>query len=490
MPDHSDPLDRCFAPLRRLSGAEPTPLTAIASRAARLRRRRRRTRVAAGGGLLAVGLAASLLLGVRARQPVTLTGPPVTRPAGAGTGVGGELAYTSGGRLVIVDRSGRHRSIALPGGGVPFEPTWSADGRWLAYLLLPSGRATQPPGALWVVRADGTDAHRVSDALEFAWDPREDALAYLRGPGVFLDTLSGRGVHVARLGSRGIPQQLAWSPSGGTLAVSTVAFGGAGDTSRIVLLPVGTRPSDSRVLATSRSAGYELAGWWPDGEGLLYWSDQGFSASIAADGLPLDSIDAVSGRTHTLTRMLPNADWLAWSPSGTSVAVVAGIDRVVWSGAKHLEICRPDAGTCRAEPQPAGTTSTDPAWTATGQLLFARSTGATADMGPPPRVPGLGGSPPFSWKDVQAWAAAGGLRTAQATSGVPQRSRPLPGGAGGQAPTPAGADVLFVHHASLWALTPGSAAPIRLTGPLGPYGPTDPGYYGYIDWNHEFTWHP
>jgi hypothetical protein len=481
----SDPFDRVFAPLRRTPAVEPTPLPAIAARAARLRRRRRQ-RGTAAGSLVAAGLAAGLLTAgpLGPGRPVTVTSPPASAAPRAGAGLAGELAYVSG-QSLVVDRSGRRHTVALPGrGGPPSAPAWAPDGKWLAF---------SEGSGLWICRASGAGAHAVAGTVvSWAWSPRGDVLAFTTpartaGRYALLTATPPTGAG-SSVPLDGHPAGLAWSPSGRQIAVSVDRYATPA-VGVIELVAASPGLHAARTVASAAGAGLDVASWWPDGKGLLYWNDPQFSSSIAADGLPLVSFDIATRKAHTLATMLPHADWLAWSPDGGTVAVVAGGDRVVWDGAKHLALCQVVAGTCRAEAQPKGTTSLDPAWTGGGQLLFARSTGTAAyTMGPPPGVTGVAGAP-FGWKATEGWAGIGQLRVVQAQAGEPAPSAALAGGAGGQEPTPAGAGILFVRGGALWLLRYGSASPARLTGRLGSYGPANPGYYGYIDWHDEFAWH-
>ncbi|MGH8989740.1 MAG: TolB family protein, partial [Acidimicrobiales bacterium] len=130
----------------------------------------------------------------------------------------------SGSELVILDRSGVRQTVTLPGGGVPSRPSWSPDGRWLAFFRLPA-RSSQygSSGALWVVRADGTGARRIGNATQFAWDPRQDTLAYLHDGKVASSSVGSARASVAPLRGYGLAGDLSWSASGRDLAVSTVA---------------------------------------------------------------------------------------------------------------------------------------------------------------------------------------------------------------------------------------------------------------------------
>lgn len=516
-----DPLETLFAGLRR-SAPEPTPLGRIALRAGRLRRRRRRR--AAAGGLVACGLAAGLVVvnpfGGGGSGSVTV-GPPALpgrhHPRGAtgqaasgqrgATARPGELAYVSEGRLVVVGRTGGRRVVALPAGsGQPAELSWSADGRWLAFLRLPAGQQDPAgaPGSLWVVGADGHHLRQVfagPTVGAFAWNPARDTLAVSVVAGATAHAHPLAVVPILASGRPGVPALpggltgayvtgVAWSPTGTTLAAGADAPKPSGALGELVTVQDRPGPAPRvHVVATMGNAGFDLAGWWPSGRGLLYWRDGQFSSSIAADGLPLVAYDLATGRSRTLTTSLTYPDWLAWSPDGRTLAVVAGAGRTVWDGGKHLLLCQVPAGTCRPEPQAAGRTSLDPAWMPDGRLVWAEASGTTAQtMAAPPGVPGVA-TAPFEWRAVAAWAAAGGLRTAAVPGGLPGPAQPLPGGAGGQEPRPAGGGLVFVRGGALWRLPAGSTTPVRLTGRLGPYGPSLPGYYGYIPWYQTFAWH-
>lgn len=226
----------------------------------------------------------------------------------------------------------------------------------------------------------------------------------------------------------------------------------------------------------------ELAGWWPDGHGLLYWPDYQGSASIAADGLPLDAIALGSRSPRTLLpAMLVHATWLAPAPRGRALAAVAGGDRVIWSGGKQITLCGP-AGHCTPVRQPAGVVSAGPSWSPGGsEIVFARLS-ASGPFGP-------GGHADFTPSWITRWEATGMLWTARADGSA---ARPLTA-AGLGAHDPAwGRDgsVMFVRGDSLWLLPPRATAPIRLTGPLGALsGPAfDQTYYGYVPYPQLFAW--
>jgi len=66
------------------------------------------------------------------------------------------------------------------------EPSWSPDGNWIA--------CTGPSSGLWLVRPDGTDAHRVGDHglwPGIAWSPDSRWILGLESLTTFVDLTTG-----------------------------------------------------------------------------------------------------------------------------------------------------------------------------------------------------------------------------------------------------------------------------------------------------------
>jgi Tol biopolymer transport system component len=89
---------------------------------------------------------------------------------------GQRLAFYRNTHLVVarVDGSEEHEVLRNVGASV----TWSPDGTRLAYTV---GDDIGPGAELWVVNADGTDAHEIYRADEIntpAWSPRGDVIVF------------------------------------------------------------------------------------------------------------------------------------------------------------------------------------------------------------------------------------------------------------------------------------------------------------------------
>jgi len=422
-------------------------------------------------------------------------------PVGTPRAWPGELAVVSGARLVVITG---HESHAVSGPGLPSEPKWSPDGTWVAFLR--SG--TQ----LWAARSSGADAHRVSPAglsvSEFSWASVEarEILVFSasHAPSGASQAPSATGtVLLASANSTAVrilgtyPDLIGFSvaPSGKQLAISYRAgrppAGDEAPTWKGVVRIVPLAGGPSRAVYSLPAGGYALLGpgWWPDGKGLLFWDDPEGSASIAADGLPLDSLDLATGKVSTLGTMLTYPNWISWSLSGKQLAFVAGPNRVVWDSGKHLVLCHMPTDSCRPVPlQSKGTMALDPAWAGDGSLVFDIAPGTTSPVAVVPTGLKVTGNAPFDQATVARWYAAMRLWVARlpAATGHPLAHSPL----GAHDPLPAPGGIFFLRADSLYWLANGASHPSEVvTGISSPgyFGASS--YYGYMAWQDAFAWH-
>jgi len=420
----------------------------------------------------------------------------------------GELAVVSDGRLRLFDDNGSAGEV--PGPGAPSQPSWSPDGKWVAFLRTPATPVLQSPvSTLWMARADGTGAHRVSppgtDVVQFAWGPAGDEGETLAFSVIYLPSYVRERLFLATGASP--PRMFAtyedligfsWAPSGSALAVSyrrgPEKEPGAGK-GFLDISPLDGKAS--RTVYTLADNGYvELASWWPDGKGLLFWDDPAGSASIAADGLSLDSFDLSTLKVSPLAVTLVHANWVAWSPDGKTVAVVAGEDREIWYSGKHVELCAIPAAACHTVPLPSDEVmSLDPAWTGDGSLIYvlAPAVRPTRSGAPPitsttARGGDGGWGPSGSWttQNVAAWYAA--QRLFSFTPAGTRAHALVAAGIGAHDPVVTSVGLLYVQGSLLRYLPNGKASPVTVGGGL--QSPDSYGnFYGYIAWSEDFAWH-
>jgi Tol biopolymer transport system component len=221
-------------------------------------------------------------------------------------------------------------------------PAWSPDGAWLAYTVTPHdtapaapvapqpnqgpGQVGPPSGApagssIWIARADGTGARRLSsegiDASGPAWSPDGTRLAFVAGstnaePDIHIATITESGVTDERViaGEPGVDWGAAWSPDGSQLAF--VSDRSADDEIWMVDI-AGT--ADSRRL-TDSPGGDWVPAFSPDGTRLAFVSERAGQPEVwdmAVDGSDL--------------RNLTNQPWhldgtwaIGYSPDGSRIA--------------------------------------------------------------------------------------------------------------------------------------------------------------------------
>jgi len=315
--------------------------------------------------------------------------PPANPTAFQGQGA---LAFSWDGNLYVLDGdAGTLRRVAdARQGGRVWDYAWSSDGQWLAYL-----RVSHPEnwdGALWIARRDGTDAHAVQGLPGpispdgFAWSPgptgAPDGLAVhpISAPDLWLVQTDGSARRIATASEP--VESFAWSPDGKIIAyvAGKAPNGHAVPTDTLYTVDVASGVATPRFTA-SRYTAIVIAGWLPDSRGVLFWLDPDHSASLLADGAPLESLALGSTTPTPLVDTLARRDWLSWSPDGRHLALIQGTGRDLWWN-KALAICDVPAGRCLPLSQPPDAVTVDPAWSPDGtHLAFVRAAASKSYVG-------------------------------------------------------------------------------------------------------------
>jgi Tol biopolymer transport system component len=241
-----------------------------------------------------------------------------------------------GSRIAYLDRRGALRVVRPDGMGrrllaassprrIPWDLTWSPDGKAIAVLARDPGTPPPPRNSgsgfrIYLIPTDGGVPRRLpsGDALYLDWSPRGDEIAYGDG--------SGRQRIIRTDGSKARPffrrpptqgkGMPTWSPDG--THVGFVGFGGlvrhGRYTDRYAGIYVADASGSNLHLLTSHAYNEYGFAWSPDGRSILYGraNRQGIYA-IRADGR----------NNHRLTRDSPRpVDFgaLTWSPDGHSIA--------------------------------------------------------------------------------------------------------------------------------------------------------------------------
>jgi TolB protein len=210
-------------------------------------------------------------------------------------------------------------------------PSWSPDGRWIAYISDRSRPGNEGSYEIYVMRPNGTGLRRltrdrwIDDQLAWSPDGRQLAFVSSRAGGRFgISVINADGTGFRRLTHDGeaLP---AWSPDGTTIAYERFnpRLGTSGTHELWLMSPDG---SNQRQLTfppqadTGPDADDYMPEWSPSGEELAFarrYRGRTDIYAIRADGSGL----------RRLTRQAGQHTWPAWSPDGRRIAFVTALGR-------------------------------------------------------------------------------------------------------------------------------------------------------------------
>lgn len=204
-----------------------------------------------------------------------VTSSPLNEALPAFSRDGSFIAYTGHfqtgrGELHTVRPNGAgDRLVYAPPDGAALSPTWSPDGKQIAFLYEPTtdngpAEVRQRDSSIWIVDADGSNAHRISaitsdmEPGDPAWSPDGSRIAFTDGATGSVRVLDLATGEISEVTSGAQPE---WSPDGRRLAVAQ------GATIAIVDPDAGTL--GDTIYSSGR---VEDPTWSPDGKWIAFAS--------------------------------------------------------------------------------------------------------------------------------------------------------------------------------------------------------------------------
>jgi WD40 repeat protein len=246
----------------------------------------------------------------RSGQPTRLTTGPLLYTAVCPSRDGKRLfalATRHRGELVRYD-SKSHQFLPFLSGISAVEPTFSRDGKWVAY-------ASYPDGILWRSRSDG------SDKLQLTYPPMKVDRPRISPDGMKVAfSVDGRTFEVEMSGA--LPLQIAakgdpiwipvWSPDGNLLVVASAKEGAAfGDRNSLGLRIVDLRTGKTSVVPCPESM---VGSWWVN-QNTLVAATQDFRKFMTFD-LKTQKWTELTAGALTAWAVSPDGQYLYYSTGG------------------------------------------------------------------------------------------------------------------------------------------------------------------------------
>ena len=178
--------------------------------------------------------------------------------------------------------------------------------------------------SLHTIGADGREGRllvsNVDDTRSVQWSPDGTRIAFFRNGAIVVVPARGGKPRVAGRVTDGADTQFSWSPDG-----TRIAFFDFDANDTLVVVRVGARMLVKRFA--THGGGGDKPAWSPDGKRIAFIRDRGNTGDLSA-------IDLANGHVSVLFRGLVGAG-LAWSPDGRTIAYDNGTTIFLADLARH-----------------------------------------------------------------------------------------------------------------------------------------------------------
>lgn len=242
--------------------------------------------------------------------------PTQQREVAPATGLTGRVIYSSvAGDLWIMEADGSGRRwLTDSGAGVDSSPSWSPDGRRVAFRTTRGSPSGRDPSNIFVINADGSGERQLSPArgaaaggLFPAWSPDGRWIAYSNGSGINLVRPDGSGRRPL-----GVPGECSvWSPDGSELMFCSNGVNRGEGVDNWDVFVMDADGSHVRRLTSDVAQDYPGA-WSPDGTQIAFFSRRDGDGDVYV-------MDADGSNVRRVTNQ-PGAQAVdAWLPDGRLV---------------------------------------------------------------------------------------------------------------------------------------------------------------------------